>query len=93
MNLKGCGRGLILKCYTGLFLEGLKITTTNLGQNIQCSGRNLNRSSPQYKSGAFALAVSLSIKVVAILNIPLVTRFKSKDLKVDVYVTPDVINI
>jgi hypothetical protein len=69
----------------------MRKTTTNLDQASQCSGRNSNRSSPQYKSEAFALAVSLSIKVVAILNTPLVTIFKSKDLKVDVCGTPDVI--
>jgi hypothetical protein len=49
MNSKGFGssRGLILRTYPGIHLEGLRKTTKTLSQNSRPQGRDLNSGPPE----------------------------------------------
>jgi hypothetical protein len=52
MNWKGrgSGRGLILRQYFGMCLEGLWKTTKNVSQDSRFTGRDLNRGPPEYET-------------------------------------------
>jgi hypothetical protein len=45
-NVEGSGRGLILRHFLGMLLEGLRETTKNLSQDCRCYSRNSNRAPP-----------------------------------------------
>jgi hypothetical protein len=45
--MKGSGRGLILRYYPGICLEGLRETTENLSQDSRSSGRDLKPGLPE----------------------------------------------
>jgi hypothetical protein len=50
-RMEGSGRGLILRYYPGIRLEGLRKTTKKLSQDSQSPGRDLNLEPPEYKVG------------------------------------------
>jgi hypothetical protein len=47
------------RSYTGVSLEGLRKTTKNLNQGGRCSGRDLNRPPPEFKSRVLPLDQSV----------------------------------
>jgi hypothetical protein len=50
-ELEESGRGLIIRFYLGIHLEGLRKTTKNLGHDSRSRGRDLNSGSPVYEAG------------------------------------------
>jgi hypothetical protein len=49
--MKGSGRGLILRYYPGICLEGLREITENLSQDSRSSCRDLKPGLPEYEAG------------------------------------------
>jgi hypothetical protein len=49
--LVGSGRGIILKYYPGIRLEGLRITTKTSIRIAGRRGRDLNPGTPEYEAG------------------------------------------
>jgi hypothetical protein len=49
-DLVGSGRGLILRHYPSICLEGLSQTTKNLSQDSRSPGRDLNLWLPEYEA-------------------------------------------
>jgi hypothetical protein len=47
-DLEGGDRGLILRYYPGICLQGLRETTKDLRQDKQYQGRNMNPGPPEY---------------------------------------------
>jgi hypothetical protein len=52
-NLEGSGRGLILRNYPGIRLEGLRQITITC-QDCRSLGRDLNPGPPKYEAGVLA---------------------------------------
>jgi hypothetical protein len=50
-NLQGSGRGLILRYYPGIRMEGMRKTSKLLGQGSRSPGRELNVGPPEYEAG------------------------------------------
>jgi hypothetical protein len=50
-KLEENGRGLILRYYPNIHLEGLRKTTKNLSQDSWSPGQELNPGPPEYKAG------------------------------------------
>jgi hypothetical protein len=48
-ELDGNGRGLILKYYLGIYLEGLRKTAKNLSQVSRSPGRDFKPGPPEYE--------------------------------------------
>jgi hypothetical protein len=65
MRLKGSGRGLIIRYYPGIRVEGLRKTTKNLSQDSRSPGRNLKPGSSEYEAGALINLPRLSMPYVA----------------------------
>jgi hypothetical protein len=56
------GRGLILRYYTGIRLEGLKKTTKPLRQDSRSPGRDLNPGPLKYKAGVLTARPRRSVQ-------------------------------
>jgi hypothetical protein len=52
--LEGSGRGLILRYYPGIRLDGLRKTTTKFNQGSRSPSRKLNLGPPEYEAGVLA---------------------------------------
>lgn len=39
-----------VRYYTNIYLEGLRKSTKDISQDVRCPNRDMNRSSPEYKS-------------------------------------------
>jgi hypothetical protein len=64
-ELQESGRGLIIRFYLRIRLEGLRKTTKNLGHDSRSRGRDLNPGSPVYEAGVLvALPKRLVMTIV-----------------------------
>jgi hypothetical protein len=50
-NMTGSGRGLVLRYFPGIYLEGLKKYTKILNQDERPLDRHVNPGLPQYEAG------------------------------------------
>jgi hypothetical protein len=50
-DIQGSGRGLILRFYPSICLEGMRKTTKNLSQDIRSPGWYFNPGLPEYEAG------------------------------------------
>jgi hypothetical protein len=50
-----------LKCYPGIFLDGLRKTTKNLSQDSRSAGRDLKPGPPEYQVGALCYQGSTAV--------------------------------
>lgn len=63
----GTGRAY-LKHYSGIYLDRLCKTITNLNQDIKYLGKESNRESPEYKSTTLSLRLSVLLLRLEELN-------------------------
>jgi hypothetical protein len=55
--VEGSGRGLILRYYSGMHLEGLRKTMKAVSQDSRCLGQDLNKKPAEYSSGMLTAPV------------------------------------
>jgi hypothetical protein len=60
--LVGSGRGLILRYYPGIRMEGLRKTTKNLTQDSRSARRDLSAVPPEYEAGWLTTRPRRSVK-------------------------------
>jgi hypothetical protein len=61
-DLEESGRGLILRYYTGISLEGLRKTTKSLSQDSRSPGPYLKPGPPRYEAGVLTARPGRSIR-------------------------------
>jgi hypothetical protein len=62
-DFKGSGRGIILRCFPGIRLDGLRKTTKPLSQDSRSPSRDLNPVHPKYETGILTTRPRSSVTV------------------------------